>query len=319
MGEWSQVTELDSVFMPEDKSKSFANLTLPPALPQSLSMTKEIFVLAGALYWVSFLLRFFLWTRPSPKADSAAAALEKIALLVFTTALVLYINSLQIVNGQVHSETYDRPVSFLLFAWAVGAAQLVTEVAYSNRITSIFANLWIAASLTVSAIAAKLARQIFTSDLEWLSFHRLCFLLGYAFCILAFPLGLSYLRTSLRLRKMDPGEARSTLERSLSRTDRMAYRMVLWALPLLTAGIITEILLMIESHRLNAPEQLWRGNEESLLALTAWFLCGVYLHTRLFFGWKNLRSASLYLAGSVLLMGVHLSHLLLGNSLNSPQ
>jgi len=44
-----------------------------------------------------------------------------------TGALVLYINALEIVHGEVHSANYDRPVSFLLFAWALCAAQLVTE------------------------------------------------------------------------------------------------------------------------------------------------------------------------------------------------
>ena len=90
----------------------------------------------------------------------------------------------------------------------------------------------------------------------------------------------------------------------------MGYRMVLWALPLLTAGIITELLILIDSHKLPMPEQFWTQQKENVLALTAWFLCGMYLHTRLFFGWRNLRAAALYLAGLLLLVGAHFGQLM---------
>lgn len=269
-------------------------------------MTKEIFVLSAALYWISFLLRFYLWTRANRRAELAASTFEKIAMLVFTTALVLYIGKLQVVNGAVHSLHYDRPVSFLLFAWAISASHMVTEVAYGNTKTAVFANFWTALSLTISSAAAYWMSGIFTNDLEWLSFHRLCFLLGYAFCILAFPLVLSYLRKYFQARSAEP-EQMAAAERELWRIDRMGYRMVLWALPLLTAGIITEVLLLMEGNRLPTPEQIWTKQSESLLALTAWFLCGIYLHTRLFFGWRNLRSAALYLMGLLLLLGGHLT------------
>jgi hypothetical protein len=274
-------------------------------------MTKFLFVLSAALYWISFLSRFILWTRVSRRAEILASAGEKTAMLAFTGALVLYINALQIVNGEVHSANYDRPVSFLLFAWAVAAAHLVTEVAYGNTMTAIFADFWTALSLTISSAAAYYMKRVFTNDLEWLSFHRLCFLLGYAFCVLAFPMVLRYFRGSIRMRTVK-AELAAGMERDLWKTDRMGYRMVLWALPLLTAGIITELLLLIDSHKLPTPEQLWTQRPESLLALTAWFLCGIYLHTRLFFGWKNLRSAGLYLAGLLVLVGGHLTQMLLG-------
>jgi ABC-type transport system involved in cytochrome c biogenesis permease subunit len=274
-------------------------------------MTKEIFVLAAALYWISFLLRLVLWTKQSRGTEGAASALEKAGMLVFTGALVLYIGKLQIVNGEVHSPIYDRPVSFLLFAWAISAAHLVTEAAYGNTMTAVFADTWTALSLTVTSTASYGLKNIFTNDLEWLSFHRLCFLLGYAFCVLAFPLVLRYLRAAFLRRRLPP-EKTAALDRDLWRVDRMGYRMILWALPLITAGIIAEILLLFEAHRLPNPEQLWSQRQESLLALTAWFLCGIYLHTRLFFGWRNLRSATLYLVGLLVLISGHLSHSLLG-------
>lgn len=271
-------------------------------------MTKEIFVLTAALYWISFLLRFFLWTRPNAKLETLTANLEKTALLAFTGGLVLYIDRLQVENGQVHSLIYDRPVSFLIFAWSVSVAHLITEIAYDNKLTAVYSDLWAALALTVSSAAAQYLKTIFSNDLDWLSFHGICFLLGYAFCVLAFPLVLRFIHLAFS-RPKNQEEAEAARKRELWRLDRMCYRMVLWALPALTAGIVSEGVLLIDMHRLAGPAQIWAQQQESLLALTAWFLCGLYLHMRLFFGWRNLRSAGLYLGGLVILVGTHLGQI----------
>lgn len=273
-------------------------------------MTKNIFVLAAVVYWVCFALRLVLWNVKKQKLEQAASVLEKVALLVFTAALVFYIGKLQIVNGEVHSLHYDRPVSFLLFAWAISAANLTSEIVYGNTFTAIFSNFWTGLSLTISSASAALLQRVFTSDLEWLSFHRLCFLLGYAFCLLALPLTFDYLRGTYRWGHANDAE-KTTLERTLWKCDRMIYRMILWALPLLTAGIVTEALVLLELNRFPSPEEIFLQKQETLLALTAWFLCGIYLHTRLFFGWTKLKSVSLYLTGVALLFAGHFSQIYL--------
>lgn len=281
-----------------------ANLTSTPGSLQSLPMTKSIFLVAAVVYWICFLGRLYLWDRELTSLETKLSYLEKAALLVFTAGLVLYIGKLQIVDGRVHSEIYDRPVSFLLFAWAVSAANLVTEIFYGNRSSAIFSNFWCGLTLSLSASAAASFRMFFTDDLDWLSFHRLCFLLGYAFAALAAPLALRFFWGRLRARRLE-GEAKVNCNRSIAFWDRMTYRMVLWALPLLTAGIITEALVLMETNRLPSPEEIWMKKTETLLALAAWFLCGIFLHTRLFFGWRNLKSATLYIVGLVVLLGAH--------------
>jgi ABC-type transport system involved in cytochrome c biogenesis permease subunit len=268
-------------------------------------MTKLILVAAAVIYWVCFAFRIYLWNKDLTPLARAIAHAEKVALLVFTTGLVLYIGKLQIINDQVRSENYDMPVSFLLFAWCISAANVSTEIAYNNRWSAVFTNLWSGLALTLSPAAAIHFQGVFTYDLEWLSFHRLCFLLGYAFCILAFPLVIFYFVASWRTRF---NKASETEILTLWGLDRMSYRMILWALPLLTAGIITEALLLLEANQLPGPAEIWHQKQETLLALTAWFLCGIYLHSRLFLGWKNLRAASLYLAGLALLLLGHISH-----------
>jgi len=122
---------------------------------------------------------------------------------------------------------------------------------------------------------------------------------------LAFPLVLFYFAASWRNRN---GSANESQLLTLWSLDRMSYRMILWALPLLTAGIITEALILLEANQLPGPLEIWHQKQETLLALTAWFLCGIYLHSRLFLGWKNLRAAGLYLAGLTLLLVGHFTH-----------
>ena len=268
-------------------------------------MTKTIFILAAVLYWACFLGRVYLWDRELTSVETKLAFLEKAALLVFTAGIVFYIGRLQIVEGRVHSMNYDRPVSFLLLAWALSAANLVTEIFYANRASAVYANFWCALTLSVSASTAASLRLIFSDDLDWLSFHRLCFLLGYAFCILAGPLALRHFWIRARARGLT-GEARAHSMRQRSFFDRMTYRMVLWALPLLTAGIITEALVLLETNRFPSPEQIWSQKTETLLALAAWFLCGVFLHTRIFFGWRNFKSATLYVVGMATLLSAHI-------------
>jgi ABC-type uncharacterized transport system permease subunit len=269
-------------------------------------MPKTLFVITAVFYWGCFLLRLQGWHKPSIRWDKAASIGERLSILLFTAALVFYISRLQITDGKVQSAFYDRPVSFLLFAWALSVAHLSTEIIYGNKATALFADACTALALTISSAVTARLTGIFSNDLVWLSFHRLCFLLGYAFCILAFPLVFRFLWISVRKKKLAP-EFRAESERHLWRLDRMGYRMVLWALPLLTAGIIAEGLVLVESHQLPTPMELWTQQQENLLALTAWFLCGIYLHTRLFFGWRHTKSAALYLTGLVILLIGHFS------------
>lgn len=283
-----------------------ASLDRKCLLIHSQHMTKWIFTASTFAYWVCTILELLLLTRKLPRLDKTVSVLEKVTLILFTIGIVLFISKLQIINGEIRVDHYDRPVSWLLFAWSLNAAHLTTEIAYRNRVTALFANFWTAMALTFPAGYMGL-KSLFSNDLQWLSFHRLCFLLGYAFCILAFPLTLRYLLEKRLLHKANQ-EQKAQAEQSLWRLDRMAYRVILWSLPLLTAGIITELLTLIELNRLPSPLQVWTEQREMLLALATWFLCGIYLHTRIFFGWKNKKSAAVYLAGFVLLFVGHISH-----------
>lgn len=268
---------------------------------------KLYFLGIAVLYWISTAGRLFLWEKNSYRWEQIMAAFEKFCLLTFTAGIVWYIHKLKIVDGSLELSQYESPLSWLLFAWCLNAANAVSEIAYGNTLSALFANFWTAMALSVlPKLRSESFQALFTNDIQWLNFHRLCFLLGYAFCVLAFPLALLYLWKSFRFAHVKP-DGIAQAERYLWKIDRMAYRMILWALPLLTLGFILEALSMMEKGQLPDPLQLWTERKEAFLGLATWFICGIYLHSRLFFGWKNRRCAFMYLAGLIIVIIGHFS------------
>jgi ABC-type transport system involved in cytochrome c biogenesis permease subunit len=260
----------------------------------------QMFFLTSIAYGSCALLRVWLIYQENRTIDRWLGMAEKLALVVFTGAMVFYVGELHLVDGALRSTLYDRPVSFLLLAWALAVASLGAEIAYGVRGSALFVNLWCAISLSLGERAFHLFEGLFNRDLEWLSFHRLCFMVGYAFCLLSLPWLLRYFWLGLSSKEADKKNAGQSL------ADRMSFRMILWALPLLTVGIIVEALLLMETNQLPPPEALWKTQRETFLAIAAWSLCGIYLHLRLFWNWKEWRPAALYLGGFCLLALGHL-------------
>jgi ABC-type transport system involved in cytochrome c biogenesis permease subunit len=104
-----------------------------------------------------------------------------------------------------------------------------------------------------------------------------------------------------------PEEQQILEERQLWMLDRQQYRMILWALPLLSLGIVMESLLLMQQGNFPSPSELWTVKRESFLALATWFCCGIYLHTRLFFAWRDVRSSVFYLTAFALILAANLS------------
>lgn len=273
-------------------------------------MTIEyLFWITAGMYWFSTLGRIFSKENFFPQLHKPATILEKLAFIVFTAGLVLYILHLNRPEDFLADGSFQKPLSWLLFTWCLNAATISMEIIYSVTNTAVFANGWTALALTLlpnSGLGARKIHQVFSNDLSWLNIHRMSFLLAYAFCALALPLAIQFLWNSFRA-KIVEGEEKVVLEKKQLRLDRLQYRLILWGLPLLTLGMVVEALLLIDQKQLPSPLQIWTEQKEAFLALFTWFICGVYLHTRLFFGWRNRRCAFFYLAGLILVAAGHLS------------
>ena len=271
-----------------------------------------LFWLTSVLYCFVSVGRFFCWEKSAHRLLKPISILEKLVFILFTAGLVVYILHLNRVGDTLVPSIggFKKPFSWLLFAWCLNAASIAMELVYSVTTTAIFANTWTALALTMlpnTNISARKIHEVFNNDMDWLNAHRLSFLLAYAFCVLAFPMALYFLWNNFRAKYISNAEEKTVLERKQWKLDRLQYRLILWALPLLTLGIIVESLLLIDRKELPSPLQIWTEQKEAFLALATWFICGVYLHTRLFFGWKFQRCAFFYLVGLILILAGHMS------------
>ena len=274
-------------------------------------MIKIAFIISAALYWLATLSRTWFAYKNNDRWLVRVSLLEKFNFLIFTAGIVLYIYSINTRGDILFAESMisKRPLSWLLFAWALNAANILTEIAYNNRETALFSSVWTALALSLLPnISTKKIAAVFSNDMNWLHIHRLSYLLGYAFCMLALPVTIRWLVGSLRYKYLLTDQKKQEERKRLLRMDRMQYRMILWSLPLLTLGIIAEALYMLEQNQFPTPMQLWTERKEEFLALSTWFLCGIYLHSRIFFAWRNQRSAVLYFIGLVIIMIGQLSN-----------
>lgn len=250
--------------------------------------------------------------KKSYRWEKSISLIEKFSFILLTAGLVIYVQQLGHAENSIamQSHYFKKPLGWLLYTWCINAASILMEIIYGNTSTALFANIWTTSALTLLPSShSRMVKipEVFSNDLDWLSLHRLCFLMAYAFCILALPLALHLLWKSLR-RKYAAKEGRAIIDKKLWKIDRMQYRLILWALPLLTLGILVEALHLLDNKALPSPMEIWNEQKESFLALATWFICGVYLHSRLFLGWRHKHSALFYLVGLILILAGHLSN-----------
>lgn len=264
-----------------------------------------LFSIVAITYWLLSITRIFAHHLGNTDLMKASLWIERIALFLFTTSIIFYVLDMKFENGVYVVNVDSRPISLLLFTWSLNGVQLFMEISYALRFTTIFTSIVTALFLTLFP-RLNIVPSLFTNDLEWLSFHRIFFLLGYSFCLVALPVVIRFLWFKHK-EKSIPAEQLAETEREIWRLDRMVYRAILCALPLLTIGLLVELLITVE----NGPGLTyidWQKKSESLLALATWSICGLYLHTRLFFGWQKTRLILIYLCGFGILCISHIIH-----------
>jgi ABC-type uncharacterized transport system permease subunit len=70
---------------------------------------------------------------------------------------------------------------------------------------------------------------------------------------------------------------------------------------------MVEAMYMLDNGTFPSPMEIFRERKDEFLALFTWFVCGMYLHARIFLGWRSQRAAWLYCAGLVLVLVGHIS------------
>lgn len=266
-------------------------------------MDRSILFLSAALYGVALGLDLWDRWRINARARLWTQRLELLAFATFSLAIALFM------AHSVFGETllYRRSIAWIFFAWALGGAELLTQFLYKNRYTGPFTKAWIVGAVAVLPLfrPAQLV-DYFSTSVSWFNFHRVAFVLGYAFFFLGLPLAISFLWTSV-IRPFFHENKGSVVEHHLQELDNIHYHLVLWALPLLSLGLFTKILLLLDSEALVTPEVIWRASREEFLGVISWFTCALYLHIRIFWRWRYTACAVIYIVSLCLLTAAHFS------------
>ncbi|MBI4396988.1 MAG: c-type cytochrome biogenesis protein CcsB [Elusimicrobia bacterium] len=125
----------------------------------------------------------------------------------------------------------------------------------------------------------------------WMAIHVPVMFFSYSAFANAFGIGIAYLIQERQIKSKKPTELSYRLP-SLEELDRLIYRIIVIAFPVLTLGI-----MLGARWAYDAWGRYWGWDAKETWALITWFIYLIYLHMRLVMGWRGRRTAYLSLAG----------------------
>lgn len=121
----------------------------------------------------------------------------------------------------------------------------------------------------------------------WGTTHGIFLMLGAAFTCLAFLFGLMYLAQSSRLKRKQPHAGRLPLP-SLEQSERWHRNAISLAFPLLTAGMVIGLALVVATARAGQAVMRWT-DPKVLSTLALWLVFAALLHARFRSDWRGRR------------------------------
>lgn len=125
----------------------------------------------------------------------------------------------------------------------------------------------------------------------WMAIHVPVMFISYAAFANAFAVGLAYLLQEWQMKSKKPSALAFRLP-SLEELDTLIYRIIAYATPILTLGVLLGALWAYD-----AWGRYWGWDAKETWALITWIIYMVYLHMRLVVGWRGRKTAYLSLAG----------------------
>ena len=125
----------------------------------------------------------------------------------------------------------------------------------------------------------------------WMAIHVPVMFISYAAFGNAFAVGLAYLLQERQMKSKRPSSLAFRLP-SLEELDSLIYRIIAYATPILTLGVLLGALWAYD-----AWGRYWGWDAKETWALITWIIYMVYLHMRLVVGWRGRKTAYLSLAG----------------------
>ena len=184
--------------------------------------------------------------------------------------------------------------SFSFFAWVIAITYLVIERRRRLPILGAFV-LPVIFAMMCTAVHSPFGHQIpsLAPALQsyWMAIHVPVMFISYAAFANAFAVGLAYLIQERQLKSKHPTALSFRLP-PLEDLDHLIYRIIAWAFPVLTLGV-----LLGARWAYDAWGRYWGWDAKETWALITWFIYLIYLHMRLVVGWRGRKTAYLSLAG----------------------
>lgn len=125
----------------------------------------------------------------------------------------------------------------------------------------------------------------------WMAIHVPIMFTSYSILSIAFAVALAYLIEERQMKRKNPTAISFQLP-SLDQLDHMMYKLIVTAFPLLTLGIF-----LGGVWAYTAWGRFWGWDPKETWALITWFIYVIYLHMRLFRGWRGRKVAYVSIVG----------------------
>lgn len=138
-------------------------------------------------------------------------------------------------------------------------------------------------------------------ETAWSITHRVTAYGGFVAFAVAGGIGVMYLFANYRLRhkKLIPGQGFGSLER----LEHMTLLSVTLGFALLTVGLITGLIRVLQPGTPNSLGPFWYRNPKVVLAVVAWVVYALVLHSPINPAFRGRRTALLSVLGFVLMIG----------------
>ncbi len=134
----------------------------------------------------------------------------------------------------------------------------------------------------------------------WMAIHVPVMFISYGAFANAFAIGIAYLLQEHQLKSRKPTNLTFRLP-PLDELDNMIYRVIWYAFPLLTLGV-----LLGARWAYDAWGRYWGWDPKETWAFVTWLTYLIYLHMRLVMGWRGRKTAYLSLIGFVVVIGTYI-------------
>jgi len=252
-----------------------------------------LFRIAGWVYLISALFFLCSYLSGGKKASTmvAVAAGSTLALGVVLHVSALVIRG--ILAGRTPVANLFESATFIIGMMTV--LSVIISTYYRSRVVGL-------AGATLGAFFMGIANNIplqygrkilpLVDALQsyWLHIHVTAMLTSYAFFALAFFVALCYVLRRIMLSRRGAFEANN--DGTLQYLDGLNFRIITIGFPILTAGVILGAVWASE-----AWGRPWGFDPKETAAAMTWMIYALYLHFRLFMGWRGPKGVWLSVLG----------------------